>query len=69
MTPMALTDTQLRKLMQAAGTVPLDLRDAFLVRVASELRGKEIGDGTVHRVAYQVAHAIVWDTGRPVAEA
>ena len=67
MTPIALTDTQLRKLMQAAGTVPL--RDAFLVRVASELRGKEIGDGTVHRVAYQVAHAIVWDTGRPVAEA
>jgi len=44
--------------------VPLDLRDAFLERVAVELRGKDLGDGLVHRVAYEVARAITWDAER-----
>jgi hypothetical protein len=28
------------------------------------LRGKDLGDGLVHRVAYGVAHTITWDAGR-----
>jgi len=51
--------------MQAAGTVPLDLRDAFLARVAAELRGKDLGDGLVHRIAYEVAREISWNTAPP----
>src|SRR5262249_8858441 len=64
MTPIRLTDRQLRELMQAAQMVPLDLRDVFLQRVAAELRGKDLGEGLVHRVAYDVARAITWDAGR-----
>src|SRR5262249_43023426 len=47
MTPLRLTDTQLRELMQAAQMVPPDLHDVFLERVAAELRGKDLGDGLV----------------------
>jgi len=66
MSPIALTDTQLRELMQAANMVPWDLRDAFLERVAAEIRGREIlGDGTVHRVACEVACTIAWDAESP----
>ena len=53
-----LTDAQLHELMQAARMVPPDLRDVFLERVPVELQGKPLGDGLVHRVAYQVARAI-----------
>jgi hypothetical protein len=65
--PIALSDTQLCELMQAAQLVPLDLRNAFLQQVAVRLRGKDIGDGLVHRVAYEVARAITWDAERTVA--
>jgi hypothetical protein len=47
--------------MQAARMVPPDQRDVFLDRVAAELQGKPLGDGLVHRVAYNVARAITWD--------
>jgi hypothetical protein len=67
MSPIALSDTQLRELMQAAQLVPLDLRDAFLERVAARLRGQDLGDGLVHRVAYEVARLMVWDIERTVA--
>ena len=40
MSPIALTDTQLRELMQAANMVPWDPRDAFLERVAAEISGR-----------------------------
>ena len=40
---------------------------AFLARVAAELRGKDLGDGLVHRVAYEVARTITWDVGRTAA--
>ena len=55
MTLIRLTDAQLHELMQAARIVPPDLRDVFLERVAAELQGKPLGDGLVHRVAYNVA--------------
>ena len=65
--PVALTDAQLRELMQAAQLVPLDLRNAFLQQVAARLRGKDLGDGLVHRVAYEVARSITWDAERAAA--
>src|SRR5262249_11218418 len=46
MSPIRLTDSQLRELTLAARMVPFDLRQAFLELVAAELRGREIlGDG------------------------
>ena len=65
--PIALSDSQLRELMQAAQLVPLDLRNVFLERVAARLRGTDLGDGLVHRVAYEVAKSITWDAERTAA--
>jgi hypothetical protein len=67
MTLIRFTDAQLHELMQAARMVPPDLRDVFLERVAVELQGKPLGDGLVHRVAYNVARAITWDAERTAA--
>ena len=67
MPPIALSDSQLRELMQAAQLVPLDLRNVFLERVAARLRGKDLGDGLVHRVSYEEARAITWDSERTAA--
>jgi hypothetical protein len=61
---LALTDAQLREVRQAALTVPYHLRASFLQQVAAELRGKDLGDGMVHKVAYQVARSITWNSGR-----
>lgn len=61
---IALSDSELHEVMQAAQTVPYDLRQTFLERLALEFRGKDLGDGLVHRVAYEVARAITWDAGR-----
>jgi hypothetical protein len=47
--------------------VPLDLRDVFLERVATKLRGKDLGDGLVRRIAYDVARAMAWDAWRTAA--
>jgi hypothetical protein len=64
MSPIALTDAQMRELMQAASTIPFELRDGYLTRVAAKLQGQDVGDGTVHRVAYEVAREMIWDAGR-----
>jgi len=40
------------------------VKQAFLERVAAELRGKDLGDGLVHRIAYEVARSITWNAGR-----
>jgi len=65
--PIALSDSQLRELMQAAQLVPLDLRNAFLQQVAARLRGQDLGDGLVHRVSYKEARSITWDSERTAA--
>ena len=65
--PIALSDTQLRELMQAAQLVPLDLRNVFLERVAVRLRGQDLGDGLVHRVSYEEARSICWGSERTAA--
>jgi hypothetical protein len=67
MSPIALTDAQMHEVRQAAQTVPYDFRQAFLERLAIELRGKDLGDGLVHRVAYEVARTIAWDAERTAA--
>jgi hypothetical protein len=66
--PIALTDRQMAEVRQAALTVPIDLRGLYLERLADQLRGKDLGDGLVHRVAYEVARSITWDAGRMVVE-
>jgi hypothetical protein len=65
--PVKLTDNQLREIQLAAAMVPYDLRAAFLEKVMTELRGKDIGDGLVHRIAYAVARTITWDAERTAA--
>jgi hypothetical protein len=44
--------------------VPYDLRRVFLERLALELRGKDLGAGLVHRIAFEVACMITWDAER-----
>jgi hypothetical protein len=65
--PVKLTDNQLHEIQLAAAMVPYDLRAAFLERVMTELRGKDLGDGLVHRIAYEVARSITWDADRRAA--
>jgi hypothetical protein len=64
MTPIALTDSELRELRQIAETIPWDLRPSFLERVAAKLRGQETGDGLVYRVAHEVARQMIYETWR-----
>jgi hypothetical protein len=68
MSPIRLTDEQMREVQQAAAIVPYDLRQTFLERLALELRDKDLGDGLVHRVAYEVARDITWTAGRTAVE-
>ena len=50
--PLCLTDEQLRRIMEIAAPLPPVDRAAFLILVASRLRGIEmLGDGVVARVA------------------
>jgi len=62
-----LTDVQLAEILQAARTVPIDLRQIYLEQLAVELRGRELGDGLVHRLAHDVARRITWDAERTTA--
>jgi len=64
MSPIKLTDRQMDELRQAAETIPWDLRANFLERVAARLHGQDLGDGLVHRVAFEVARLMIWETGR-----
>jgi hypothetical protein len=62
MAPIALTDHQMAEVRQAAATLPRDPRPVFLERLALELRGKDLGDGMVHRTARRVARALIWES-------
>jgi hypothetical protein len=65
MTPIALTDEQLREIQAIALGVPYHLRDAYLQQVAAVLRDKDhLGDGVIHRVARAIANQIRWDATR-----
>jgi hypothetical protein len=62
-----LTDAQLQEVLQAARMVPVDLRQTYLERLAIELRGREVGDGLIYRLAHDIARRISWDAERMVA--
>jgi hypothetical protein len=65
MTPIALTDAQLREIQTIALGVPHHLRSAFLQEVATMLRDKgDLGDGVINRVCRAVAHQLIWDAAR-----
>jgi hypothetical protein len=61
---IALTDAQMAELKAAAETIPWDLRPNFLEQVAARLRGQDLGDGLVHRIAFEVAREMIWSAGR-----
>jgi hypothetical protein len=63
-----LTDEQMHEIRQAAATVPYDLRQVFLEQLAEALRGKDLGNGIVHRTAYAIARDITWTAGRTTVE-
>jgi len=67
--PIALSDAELAEVMAAAHLVPVDLRQAFLEKVAVRLRGEDLGPGLVHRVAFEIARGIAWDAERAAATA
>jgi hypothetical protein len=54
MSPIALTDDQLSMLMRTAATISPDRREQFLLAVADQLRGQDIGDGVVNRAIRSV---------------
>jgi hypothetical protein len=65
MTPLRLSDRQLREIQTIALGVPYHLRDAYLQEVASVLRDKgPLGDGIVHRTARAIAAQIRWNAAR-----
>jgi hypothetical protein len=68
MLPIRLNDEQMHEVQQAAAIVPYDLRQTFLERLALELRGKDLGDDLVHRIAHAVAREITWTAGRTAVE-
>jgi hypothetical protein len=65
--PISLTDDELQEIMRAARLVPHDLRQTYLEKVAVKLRGNDLGPGLVHRVAFEVARGIAWDSERAAA--
>jgi hypothetical protein len=52
--PIRLTDSQMDAIMRAAGPLAPADRSAFLEAVAAGLRGREVGDGLLHRVVAEV---------------
>jgi hypothetical protein len=48
MPPIALSDEQLDAIVRASTPLAPADRSVFLEQVAAELRGREIGDGTVY---------------------
>jgi hypothetical protein len=61
--PLALTDEQLRAVMDMCGQIPPSMRSAYLETLAARLRGIERGDGAVHRCATQLAREMLASTG------
>jgi hypothetical protein len=56
MKPIALTNSQLLTIQRAAGPLHPQDRGPYLERVAELLRGHELGDGLVGRVAREAQH-------------
>jgi hypothetical protein len=58
MMPLALTDDQLRSVLDIAGTIAPPHRTEFLNRLAQRLENVEVGDGAVYRAAVEVARSL-----------
>jgi hypothetical protein len=56
--PLALGDSQMAELMMRAKMLKRFLRAPYLEAVAAELRGKTIGDATVHRACIDAARKV-----------
>ena len=64
MTTLALSDQQLRTVMEIAEVIAPQLRGDYLKRIAADLRHRcdrdgAVGDGDVHRAALQARAAVV----------
>jgi hypothetical protein len=66
MAPLALSQSQLDQVMQTAGPIPPDLRDAYLLLVARTLSGRDFDDGDVYRACTAAAKSVMWDVAREV---
>lgn len=64
---LGLSDAQMRELQRVVLAVPPHLRSAFFARVAEQLRGQELGDGAVWRVARSVARELSWNAPRLIS--
>jgi hypothetical protein len=53
MSPLSLTDDQMDIVTRLAEPLMYSDRAAYLLRVAQLLRGRDLGDGIVHRAAEQ----------------
>jgi hypothetical protein len=61
--PLALTDSQLRAVMAAAGSLPPEKRTIFLERLAAQLPhltgGQHPGDGDIERAAHAALRGLM----------
>jgi hypothetical protein len=57
--PLALNDTQMTDVLTIGRQIPWALHDAYLQHVAALLRGRDYGDGDVHRAALAAQRAIL----------
>ena len=54
MKPLALTDDQMSQVLRSAQPLSPSARSAFLLDVARELNGRELGDGIVARTCAEI---------------
>jgi len=59
MAPIRLTDAQRQQVMASGYHLPRALRRSYLERVAELLRGRDFGDGDVHRACVAAMRAVM----------
>jgi hypothetical protein len=62
---LALTDEQVKLVQTAAAPLPYRCRDAFLQKLATQIDGRDIGDGELHRIAHAIAQELLTALHRP----
>ena len=56
---ISFTDDQLRDVLECAAPLPPESRDVYPQTLAAELKGTDLGDGTVHRAAIKAQRDVV----------
>jgi hypothetical protein len=56
---LALSDEQLDQVWSVAKTVPQDMRDVYLERLAEMLADKPLGDGFIYRACREASRGLV----------